>query len=250
MNDNIFSQFFSGVRSVFNGTISFYRDTKAWKYALYPILLLIFFYAAALWLWITAVIFCFNWCRNFADTLPEYLAWSEHIVSFLLIAAGIILAAFAIVTTLSSLYEIAGGFFFDHLASFWEKKYFNFQKHNESWKESAAFLWDSVTFGLGTIWYLLLLSIVGIFLPVIGPIILTIIMGYRFGISALSCTAFNHGMRINELRHIPGAFWKFMGFGLAAYFLIIIPFIGIFTLPGIIVGGVELFHTLSENRSD
>ena len=249
MGKNIFADFFNGIHSVIKGSISFYKDPAAWKYALYPILLLVFFYAAALWLWITAVIFCFNWCKNFADSLPEYLAWSENIVTFLLIAAGVILAAFAIVTTLSSLYEIAGGFFFDHLAAFWEKKYFNFQKHDESWKESAAFLWDSVTFGLGTIWYLLLLSIIGIFLPVIGPIILTIVMSYRFGISALSCTAFNHGMRIKELRNIPGTFWVFLGFGLAAYFLILLPVVGIFMLPGIIVGGVELLHNISDNRS-
>ena len=248
MSKNIFSQFFCGLAAVFSGIKSFYRDPASWKYALYPVILLVFFYAAAIWLLIAAVTFCIHWCRNFAETLPEYLAWSEHIAVFFLVIAGTFFAIFAIITTLSSLYEIAGGFFFDHLASFWEKKYFNFQKSNENWKESLIFSWDSIIFSLGTVWYLLLLSAAGLLFPVISPIILTCVMGYRFGISALSCTAFNHGMRIRALRNMPGTFWKFMGFGLTAYLLIIIPFFGIFALPGIIIGGVELFYKLSNDR--
>jgi uncharacterized protein involved in cysteine biosynthesis len=84
--------------------------------------------------------------------------------------------------------------------------------------------------------------ILSIFFPLAGQIILFWIMAEAMGLAVLSCPAFNHHVPMTLLVKKSLANWTVRGFALMAYALIIIPFGALFFLPGIFIGGTELFN--------
>ena len=85
----------------------------------------------------------------------------------------------------------------------------------------------------------------------LGQIALLLFAGYRYGFSLIS-SAFNyHGMSWQEIRvwshKNPG---RILGFGIASYILLLIPFAILFVLPGITLGGILLYHDYQEEQEE
>ena len=69
------------------------------------------------------------------------------------------------------------------------------------------------------------------------------IMGYYIAISYMICSANNRNVPISKLHTLAkkkGALT--LGFGVTAYVLLLIPFSTIILLPGLVLGGAELFN--------
>jgi len=68
-------------------------------------------------------------------------------------------------------------------------------------------------------------------------------MGYLFGLSYTVCSANRNGTTIGELKKAAGKrIFIILGFGVSAYFLLMIPLTAIIFLPGLVLGGAELFN--------
>ena len=68
-------------------------------------------------------------------------------------------------------------------------------------------------------------------------------MGYFFGLTYIICSANRNGTRIGQLKKAAGKrIFIILGFGVSAYFLLMIPLAAIIFLPGLVLGGSELFN--------
>lgn len=220
---------------VFRGIKLFYRDPRAWKYALLPFLLMTLIYialGAGVLLLIGSVAI---------DSLPE---WGNGILRVVMyISAVLTIFILLPLLTASTLYEVCGGLFFDSLAGYWERKYFACTVPEVSWREIGRFTFESVLFAVKTSLLQLFLLLAGVFLPVIAQIVTIWLMGRLTAVAILSSTGFNHAFPPAEIAKISRSKPCIRGFGVTAYLLSIIPGGIIFLLPGFIIGGTEMFHT-------
>jgi hypothetical protein len=89
--------------------------------------------------------------------------------------------------------------------------------------------------------------IVNLFLPLIGEIIGVIIISYRFGVSYLAMCGFHYRKTMLQTRAL--AYKNFMftlGYGASIYLVFLFPLAVVFTLPGLILGGVKLYNRFND----
>ena len=137
--------------------------------------------------------------------------------------------------------ELIAGFFFDALADHYEKKTFGTTAVPFSWKGTLLFTAAAIRFALGTLVILMVLFPVNLFLPFIGQILTAFIMGYCLGISSMMSSAGRNGIPLAELREAARRRRLLVtGFGVTAYLLLLIPFVTLFLLPALVLGGAEM----------
>ena len=111
------------------------------------------------------------------------------------------------------------------------------------WKLSLKYSIESFLFGIRTALAFCGLFIISLFFPVIGQILLIICMGYFLGLSYIICSANRNGTTVGQLKKAAGKrIFVILGFGVSAYFLLMIPLAAIIVLPGLVLGGSELFN--------
>ena len=86
-------------------------------------------------------------------------------------------------------------------------------------------------------------------MPVAGPCLLGIVAGYRLGVTYMLPTGFLKNKTVEEqLALLAGKKSMVSGFGITVYLLFLLPpFISIFLLPGILLGGTELLHLMEDD---
>lgn len=157
---------------------------------------------------------------------------------------GVLSALFILAATVCTFYEIFSAFFFDSMIEYHELKKYGHTIIKLSPGTQLKFIWDTVYFGIKTLFIFILLLLISIFFPITGQFLLILFMGYNLGISYMLCSANNCGMSIKELKEISNKKSGFIfGFGVTAYLLLLIPFTPLFMLPGLVLGGSELFNT-------
>ncbi len=227
-----------GAFFVFRGIKLFYQDSRAWKYALPPFLLMAAIYTAV---GIGLFFLIGHISLNF---LPEWCNGSLRGVMYFFAA----MLAFFLLPAISAgtLYEICGGIFFDYLTGYWERQYFS-HSYQISWGETCRFAVSAAIFAIKTALLQLLLLILGFFMPVVAQIIAVWVMGRIMSVAIVSSTGLNHGIAFSEIDRISHRNNCLRGFGITAYALSLIPLSIIFFLPGFIVGGTELYHAEVQN---
>ena len=95
----------------------------------------------------------------------------------------------------------------------------------------------------------ILLFLIALIVPVAGPCLLGIVAGYRLGVTYMLPAGFLKNRTVQEqLALLAGKKSMVSGFGITVYLLFLLPpFISIFLLPGIILGGTELLHQIEDN---
>ncbi len=237
------TDFLRGAVYVSAGCRDFYRDVRAWKYVIVPWLALTGVYVLAF----CGIFALFRWVERYLEELvaelPGWLSWLGWIGSCLTGFIGIVLAILLLSVTISTLYEMFGGLFFDGLISYHEQKKYGYPPRKMSWKENAGYLLDACCFGLESAAVFLGLLIVSLFLPFFGKIILAVVMGYYYGISYIVTPANMHGVTLDTLRkRAEKKRMVVLGFGITAYLLFLFPLITLFLLPGVVLGGTQLFN--------
>ena len=235
--------FLRGSRYVFSGCRAFYGDRRAWKYAALPLALMTGVYALLFW----AVL---HFSRLGAEALnrslaglPEWLRWLTSLVSGLSSVLGVLFALLLMGITVSTLYEVFGGIFFDPLIEYFEEKQFGFSPAGRSLRRNLKYCFDSLCFGVKTALLFLFLFILSLIFPFAGQIILALSMGYCAGIAYMLTPANTRGLALADLRAgVAGRRSIVLGFGLTAYLLLLIPFSALILLPGLVLGGTDLVN--------
>lgn len=222
---------------VFRGIKLFFLDRRAWRYALAPWLLLVLIYlvlAGVMWYSATTL------AAACSDSMPE---WLSALTGMILRLGAMTLSLFLLpLLTIVSLYELCGWMLADLLAGYWNRNRFGWN-HRRTWGEFRRFMLKSAWFSIKAGVKLLLLAALGLLFPPAGQILLFVYAGYLTAIAALGTTAFLYGVDFESMRRCARRNPAVWGFGLTAYALLLLPLLPLILLPGIIVGGAELFHS-------
>lgn len=235
--------FIKGMSYIARGTQDFFHDQESWKYALYPLVFLVVIYFITFWKVIGLSNSISAKINQYVASLPAWLSWLNSVACGLSHFLGIIATLLIMGITISTLYEMFGGLFFDLLVDHYETKKYGPPEQSVSWSMNLKYCIESVLFGIQTILAFCGLFIVSLFFPVIGQILLIIGMGYFLGLSYIVCSANRNGTTIAQLKKIAAKkSFIILGFGILSYFLLMIPFAAIILLPGLVLGGSELFN--------
>ena len=235
--------FMKGLSYAACGIRIFFHDRKSWKYALFPWCFLVIIYFIIFRI-ITGLTSCLSEKINqLMATLPAWLSWLASLVCGLSHFLGFIAGILILGMTVGTFYEMFGGFFFDSLVDHYETRKYGPRPVAISWRSSLKYSIESFWFGIKTALAFCGLFIISLFFPVVGQILLIICMGYFFGLSYIICSANRNGATIGQLKKAAGKrIFIILGFGVSAYFLLLIPLTAIIFLPGLVLGGSELFN--------
>lgn len=238
--------FADGAACVWRGCRAFHRDRAVlWQYAVLPMLILLGVYALLFWgiFAVTGLVMervvaqiteLLAWCGN-TQWLANGVAW---LIRGVVMVASLFLAA----VSLSTLYEVFGGVFFDAMIDKFESRNYGTTAPEISFRQNIRFLLESIFYGLRNFVILLVLLLLSL-LTVAGVILPPLIMGYLLGVSYMISSANRNGMGLKELRYLSRKRRALvLGYGVTAYLLLMIPFLAVFFLPGLVLGGSVLFN--------
>lgn len=240
---HMFRDFLDGANYVFHGCRQFYTDRRAWRFALWPWLVMTAVYAAAMWGILRLSSWLSGWLHNALGSLPEWLNWLTGCAGAFAYATGIAVGLLLLSTTVCTLYELFGGFFFDGLIEYYEHRQYGLRPRENSLSGMTRSALEALSFALTTTAAFLFLSLLSLLAPVAGPAILVAVMGYYLALSYMITPGTNCGVGLKQLKILAGKQrWRVLGFGVTAYALLTIPLLLLLFLPGLVLGGVSLFH--------
>ena len=232
--------FFRGIAFALTGIKIFYSDRKLWKYIL-PV------WGIICLLYIGVIKGTVMLSGKLSELLmPHIQNWPGFLKNLLetgLTAVAVATAVLLAVTTFCTFFEAFGGVFFDKLTENFEKKYFSSEFPAVPFSRQAFFTLQSILFGLKTVVMLLTLSVLSLFLPAVGTVLLFLLMGRRMAKSLIFVPGFLRGKTLDESeRGFTGRQAELLGFGAAVYGLQLLPFSLPFTLPGLILGAAMFYN--------
>ena len=242
------STFAAGARCVFRGLRLYYSQRRYWRYGLLPMVFVAILYAiwiGALWWWLGPTLAGFlpdpeGAANSFFATLWTVL---QTMVFWSVLLVGILLMLLVV----SMVYEAVGGLFFDELVIRVEQDLYGRTAPALSLKENIYATLRGLRLALGTLLISLILFLPGWLIPVVGPALLAVILGYRLALSYLLSPASTRNWTLRQVRRKAARKrWAVLGFGIVGYALLLIPFSAIFVLPPLSVGGAMLFNEVVE----
>ncbi|MCQ2380316.1 MAG: EI24 domain-containing protein [Victivallaceae bacterium] len=235
------ADFLRGAAYVKSGCAEFYGDKGCWKFAILPMVMVLAVYIAMFLLLLYLPDRIAPSVDAWIAELPKWLSWIGTLFKVLWYAAGTVVFVIVLGTMTSALYETFGGLFFDPMVERHERRLLGTMPNN-SFVRMTKICLGSMFFALGTLWYMLLLMLLWLFLPVVGQIVLVVCLGYRTGISYLISPASVRGITVGRLRETAADNRAaVLGFGVCSYLLFLIPFATLIVLPGVVLGGAQLF---------
>ena len=237
------SRLAEGAAAAFRGSAEFYGERKLWKYAIFPLAVTAAFYLLLGWGAHCAGRHLADSLAALCDGLPEFLRWLGSVLRFTVMLTTFLVFGLVIAFTLSTLYELFGWLFFDRMIEEFELGHFGRRLPPKNAAFTMQFFRDSCFYSLGTLFYLLLTALAGLFFPLLGQLAAVVIAGYRIGVVYVAAAGYNDGRNMTELR-----LWAMRhklataGFGITVYLLMLIPFAPVFLLPGLVLGGVLLYR--------
>ena len=237
------SDFLLGAAYAVRGCGEFCRDKRLWKYAVLPVCLLLCVYAAVFWgVFHVSGMLAENLVRGM-EGLPSYLSWLHACVRGLVRALGVLLALVLLATSVGALYELFGGLFFDALTGCFEERKFGTAPRRLSFAGNISYSLATLAFALRSTFIILFFLLLSFFFPVLGQILLVIAAGQCMGISYMVCSGNNNGLSVPRLRAAAKKKRALvLGFGVAVYLMLMIPFAAVILLPGFTLGGSLLFN--------
>ena len=104
----------------------------------------------------------------------------------------------------------------------------------------------SIRYSINTLLLSLVLCIPAILLPFAGTLLMTLIMGYRIGVTFCIPQGLLQNLPIREqLAQYQGKRAVILGFGVMIYLHFLLPLAPLFLLPGVILGGSEVRQFIS-----
>ena len=243
--------FSRGAGWLLKGISCFYRSPSLWKYALIPFLQTLLLYGV---LFFVAVRYGIPFLL---DLLPDpeaqagWLRWVIHPLRWLAALScflGLVLAA---ILTLSSVYELLGAPFFDGMVVRMEREKYGRMSVPLPFQRNLVCAFQGGMFSIVTMLLAVGLFFCSLILPVVGPVLMGVVIGYRMALTYLFSSGFNRGLGIREIQARAGKRNRLiLGFGVTAYLLMMIPFVSVFLIPAFVVSGILLYNEELETGSD
>lgn len=232
--------FAQGVNYVFKGIGRFYSRPKLWLYALVPFIIVMTLYTL-LFAWLFYDIM--PWVTSYADNAQGFRGWFLTASGFLLKFITGIIFILAAALFASSLFEMTGAMFFAYMVRAFEKTEYPQTPHQyPDFSQDILNTINCIIFSSLTAIIFILLSIIGIFIPLIPFLLSVVFIGYRYSISYCSESSFNRGRTIWNSHNYFEDKGILYGFGSMVFLILMIPFISIFLIPGFVVGGAMMIN--------
>ena len=240
--------FFRGVTFAAEGIQEFYKSPQLWKYAVFPLLMILLTYAGLI---VAGTFIISGLSAYFAEKcadLPGYLQWLSAVASGASAIAMTFLLSVIAVASLGTLYELFGGLFFDALIERYASD-LTPPPVKLDWRFNLSCIKESVIYSINTLLIIIAASILNLFLPFIGQLICVVIISYRFGVTYMAVSGFHYRQTLMQTRE--RAYRNFaltLGYGLTIYVIFLIPLAIVFTLPGLIIGGILILSEFLRNE--
>ena len=218
---------FNGISYVFKGIHAYYSDRTLWKYGFLPLLCLVCFYFVIFFL-----------CFYFLEGLVFWLVFLSLVLIF-------------VPLTLSLLYELAGGVFFDLLIEKYAEKN-SLLPPPQIKGRFLHFVADTVRFNIKSILLMCILIPASLVLPLAGQILVFLYLGNRNGKVWLLPALYFYGKTYDSSGEILKEKRLLVtSFGTTLTFLLSIPFAALFLLPSLALGGLLLVeeNLLAEEKN-
>ena len=258
----VFNNFLYGCKCSANGILTFIRRPKYWLYAAFPIIICLIIYVIFGWLCYWAADGVNNYFLTLVDGFSQSVSSSgfwvsflqkvvicvKPVIAFLVWGTFIVLGLGLCLLSFEVFYDIFGCIFFDKLAEVYYKDTYHGQLAKISLKDNIKFTGGSVVNSIKHLFLGLLILLIS-FIPFIGWLFLIPYKGYRIAQAALyssyAIMGINFTIARNTLRHNKVVLF---GFGLVGFIFMLIPFAIVFVLPGLVIGGVDLYISYLEGK--
>lgn len=206
----------NGVSYVFKGIHAYYADSTLWKYGFLPLLGLAIFYFIIFFL-----------CFYFLEGLVFWLVFLSLVLIF-------------VPLTLSLLYELAGGIFFDLLIEKYAEKN-SLLPPPQIKGRFLHFVADTVRFNIKSILLMIVLLPASLVFPLAGQILVFLYLGNRNGKVWLLPALYFYGKTYDSSKaKLKERGLLITSFGTTLTFLLSLPFAALFLLPSLALGGLML----------
>lgn len=199
--------------------------------------------------------FLHPWLSSFLPEPAEYSDWIRWLIyplRYLFHLSMIILGLMITLLTITAVYFTVSAPFFDKMTLIIEKESYNFEEKKLDTKEAAKYLgvsiYNSALLNLQALFWGIVLFPLSFFVPYVGTVIYTLVVGYFFGLPFLMYSAEHRLMGRKDFKAcLKGRRMLVLGFGTAAYFLLLVPLLAIPLLPIAVAGGAILFNEEIDN---
>lgn len=223
-----------GADYVFQGIMEFYKHKELWKYAVPSLLITLIVNIAAVWFLMAKVTpYAERYLDKAAESGLAFIIQPLYPVFLCLIW----LTALIFLSSLSyGLFEAIGCFSFAQMVARYENEVLHCSNAPLTMQSNIRNIIDSFLYSTETIILTILLSITGFFLPILMELAKAFAIGYRYAVSYASESGFNRDIKLQNLpKLIPSSVTA--SFGVTTYFIQLIPFLGLFLIPGFFIGG-------------
>ncbi len=243
--------FSKGAGWLLRGIAYFYRTPSLWKYALIPFLLTLLLYGV---LFLAAVRYGIPFLLDLLpdpEGHPGWTRWLIHPLRWLAALScwlGLLLTA---ILTLSTVYEFLGTPFFDGMVVRVERERYGRKCTPLPFQQNLVCAFQSGMFSMVTMVLAVGFFFCSLLLPVVGPLLMGLVIGYRMALTYLFSPGFNRGLDVRGIQAGTGKRnMLILGFGITAYLLLMIPFISIFLIPAFVVSGILLYNEELEESAE
>ncbi len=243
--------FSRGAGYLLKGIVYFYRTPSLWSCALIPFLMTLLLYGV---LFLAAVRYGIPFCL---DLLPDpeghgvWGRWLLYPLRFLTALSCWLGMALTAILTLSSVYELLGGPFFDGMVVRMEREKYARNALPLPFRRNLMVTFQSAVFSLMTLALAVGFFFFSLLLPLVGPVLMGVVVGYRTALTCLFSSGFNRMLGVREIQALAGRRRVLvLGFGVTAYLLLMIPLISVFLIPGFVVSGILLYNEELEKRAE
>lgn len=237
------SDFERGAALVFRGVGEFYRRPKLWRFVALPLVLVLAIYGALFYailaVWMPRM--CSATREFFAGGWFEFLGpWAEFLIEAgCWLGLGVLTALFA-----GNVFEVLGGYCFSRLVREYETQVLQLQVVEIPASRRLRNLAERGMFSTVTMIFYLMFFIAGFFIPVIMPLAMIVLVGYRYAVIYASDAVFDSGHRLSDVATLfAGRSGLLYGFGSIAFLIFLVPILPIFLIPGLVIGGTLMYHT-------
>ena len=223
-----------GADYVFQGVREFYKHKQLWKYAIPSfVVTMIADIAAVCFLLMKGLPFAEQYLAKVTSHFPLSVSEPVHLIFTILTWLTFLMVLSALSYTL---FEFTGCCFFARMVARYEREILHSNNAPLTLKTEIRDIMESVLYTVGTVILAALLCVLGFFLPLITEFIKAFAIGYRYAVSYASEAGFNRNIRLQNLpKLIPSKVTA--SFGVTVYFLLLLPFISLFLIPGFFIGG-------------
>lgn len=237
------SDFEQGAALVFRGIGEFYRHPRLWRFVVVPLVLVLAIYG---WLYHAMLT---SWIPRMLEATRDFFTggWFEFLYPWakFLIRVGCHLGL-ALLTAFfaANIFEALGGCCFSRMVRDYEIRILHREVAELPISRQLRNLIERGMFSTATIILYLMLFVAGFFIPLVMPLVMVVLVGYRYAVIYVSDAVYDSGHRLSEVSTLfVGRSGLLYGFGSVAFLIFLIPLLPIFLIPGLAIGGTLMYHT-------